>query len=471
MITCSQVPLSEIELGRMDAEYYRPDLIKLSRSISKQSNISIRRAGATIDCSAFYPSIVSDYSFYQKGIPFLRVNEIQNGLLSIDEKTAFLPKRILDLNRSTIATCEPGDLIIAKGGNSLGKVALLTNLYPKYSVCRDVLIIRTQNLSKINRFFLWIYLHSAPGQSLLIRTASQTGQPHLTIESIAKLKIPLIPDIEQDKLESSYHAAEAAMEVSRSAYTQAQHLLESELGLDKLKFKKPVDYTARFSDTLTNGRFDADYYRPQFAAIHQTVKNYSNGYEPLINIAAALKPNIDPAKTPNQLYNYIELSNINPTLGTVDGFGSMLGKDLPSRARRQVINGDVIASAVVGSVDKAAVIDTAQSGFIASTGFFHFRPIGVSSEYLLILVKSKCVRMQFQQQATGGILSAVPDSRLKNIIVPKLQDKLKQKISDLVFQSHRAKKKSQELLDQAKARVEQLIEEAAMEGGRMKAEG
>ena len=79
--------------------------------------------------------------------------------------------------------------------------------------------------------------------------------------------------------------------------------------------------------------------------------------------------------------------------------------------------------------------------------------------------------MQFQQQATGGILSAVPDSRLKNIIVPKLQDKLKQKISDLVFQSHRAKKKSQELLDQAKARVEQLIEEAAMEGGRMKAEG
>ncbi len=87
----------------MDAEYYRPDLVKLSKSISDNPNISIRRSRAEIDCSAFYPSIVPYYNFNQEGTPFLRVNEIQNGLLSIDEKTAFLPKKILEMNRSTIA--------------------------------------------------------------------------------------------------------------------------------------------------------------------------------------------------------------------------------------------------------------------------------------------------------------------------------------------------------------------------------
>src|SRR5262249_19768586 len=151
-------------------------------------------------------------------------------------------------NRSTIAWCEPGDLIIAKGGNSLGKVALLTNLYPKYSVCRDVLIVRTKALSKINRFLLWMYLHSAPGQSLLVRTASQTGQPHLTVESVARLQIPLLPDSEQRSLEESYFAAERAMEISREAFAEARQLLESELGLNELKFAKPVGYTARFSE-------------------------------------------------------------------------------------------------------------------------------------------------------------------------------------------------------------------------------
>src|SRR5581483_4210904 len=132
------------------------------------------------------------------------------------------------------AICDPGDLIVAKGGNSLGKVALLTNLFPKYSVCRDVLIVRTQGLSKINKFTLWMYLHSRPGQSLLLRTASQTGQPHLTIESIARLRIPLLPDVEQDEIEASYLASEHAMATSRSAYTKAQQLLQAELGLDRL---------------------------------------------------------------------------------------------------------------------------------------------------------------------------------------------------------------------------------------------
>jgi len=267
VITCSQVQLSELELGRTDAEYYRPNLLSLSRCISATPNVSIKSAGAVIDCSAFYPSIVPHYNFHGEGIPFLRVNEIQNGLLSINERTAFLPKDILDLNRSTIALCDPGDLIVAKGGNSLGKVALLTNLFPKYSVCRDVLVVRTQGLSRINKFTLWMYLHSRPGQLLLLRTASQTGQPHLTIESIARLRIPLLPNVEQGEIEASYLASEHAMATSRSAYAKAQQLLQVELGLDKLTLQKNNGYAARFStvglsDTFLAGRVDAQCFAP-----------------------------------------------------------------------------------------------------------------------------------------------------------------------------------------------------------------
>ena len=77
-----------------------------------------------------------------------------------------------------------------------------------------------------------------------------------------------------------------------------------------------------------------------------------------------------------------------------------------------------------------------------------------------MLVRSKCVRMQFQQQSTGGILSAVPDSRLKHVIIPKLPQSLQSEITELVKLSHSAKRQSQKLLEQAKTRVEQLIEEA-----------
>jgi len=451
MAAINQVMLSEaVHNNRFSAEFFDPQYVFKPSASSTWLPI-----GRILKKCEYGISISMNTE--GDGYPIFRMNEIENCFALRPEKFAAIPNFIFQQYK-----LNENDVLFNRTNSFefVGRTGIVKDQTDCTFASYLIRLVPDSNI--ILPEYLTIYLNTPFGIGQIKRRAMRSiNQANVSGAEVKKILIPIASVAEQQKVANDLNDAFSAARKGEQLYKDAQHLLESELGLDKLKFKKPVGYTARFSDTLTNGRFDADYYRPQFAAIQQTVKDYSNGYEPLISIAAALKPNIDPTKTPNQLYNYIELSNINPTLGTVDGFASMLGKDLPSRARRQVINGDVIASAVVGSVDKAAVIGAAQSGFIASTGFFHFRPIRVSSEYLLILVKSKCVRMQFQQQSTGGILSAVPDSRLKNIIVPKLPDKLQQKISYLVFQSHRAKKRSQELLDQAKARVEQLIEEAA----------
>jgi len=451
MAAINQVMLSEaVHNNRFSAEFFDPQYVFKPSASSTWLPI-----GRILKKCEYGISISMNTE--GDGYPIFRMNEIENCFALRPEKFAAIPNFIFQQYK-----LNENDVLFNRTNSFefVGRTGIVKDQTDCTFASYLIRLVPDSNI--ILPEYLTIYLNTPFGIGQIKRRAMRSiNQANVSGAEVKKILIPIASVAEQQKVANDLNDAFSAARKGEQLYKDAQHLLESELGLDKLKFKKPVGYMARFSDTLTNGRFDADYYRPQFAAIQQTVKDYSNGYEPLISIAAALKPNIDPTKTPNQLYNYIELSNINPTLGTVDGFASMLGKDLPSRARRQVINGDVIASAVVGSVDKAAVIGAAQSGFIASTGFFHFRPIRVSSEYLLILVKSKCVRMQFQQQSTGGILSAVPDSRLKNIIVPKLPDKLQQKISYLVFQSHRAKKRSQELLDQAKARVEQLIEEAA----------
>jgi len=451
MAAINQVMLSEaVHNNRFSAEFFDPQYVFKPSASSTWLPI-----GRILKKCEYGISISMNTE--GDGYPIFRMNEIENCFALRPEKFAAIPNFIFQQYK-----LNENDVLFNRTNSFefVGRTGIVKDQTDCTFASYLIRLVPDSNI--ILPEYLTIYLNTPFGIGQIKRRAMRSiNQANVSGAEVKKILIPIASVAEQQKVANDLNDAFSAARKGEQLYKDAQHLLESELGLDKLKFKKPVGYMARFSDTLTNGRFDADYYRPQFAAIQQTVKDYSNGYEPLISIAAALKPNIDPTKTPNQLYNYIELSNINSTLGTVDGFASMLGKDLPSRARRQVINGDVIASAVVGSVDKAAVIGAAQSGFIASTGFFHFRPIRVSSEYLLILVKSKCVRMQFQQQSTGGILSAVPDSRLKNIIVPKLPDKLQQKISYLVFQSHRAKKRSQELLDQAKARVEQLIEEAA----------
>ena len=59
-------------------------------------------------------------------------------------------------------------------------------------------------------------------------------------------------------------------------------------------------------------------------------------------------------------------------------------------------------------------------------------------------------------------MSAVPDSRLRHVIVPKIPVAKQEEIANLVVESHSAKRKSDNLLDQAKSRVERIIEEAGL---------
>jgi len=458
VIASIQVPLSEFELGRMDAEYYRPDLVKLSKRISNNPNISIRRSGAAIDCSAFYPSIVSDYDFSQNGVPFLRVNEIQNGLLAIGEKTAFLPEAVLLNNRSTIAVCEPGDLIIAKGGNSLGKVALLTGHYEKYSVCRDVLIVRTGNLSKINRYYLWLYLHSPSGQALLIRTASQTGQPHLTIKSIARLRIPLIPDCEQEDIERNYLAAEEAVEVSRAAYSKAQQILESHLGLDKLTSHKPVGYVAQFSDMETSRRSDAQHYQPRFKQLINHLSSYPAAR--VREIRSLNRRGLQPIYLRNGTVDVVNSQHLGPKHIDYDGLEKTGARSFAAAPEAHIQEDDLLIYTTGAYIGRTNVyLSDAPAMASNHVNILRLRP-GIDAAYMALVFQSAVGQFQTQQHARGSAQAELYPSDIDRFIVPLIDKDKQRAIGDLVRESLVKQQESKHLLEQAKAQVEQLIEAA-----------
>ncbi|PIV38646.1 MAG: restriction endonuclease subunit S, partial [Candidatus Portnoybacteria bacterium CG02_land_8_20_14_3_00_45_8] len=50
--------------------------------------------------------------------------------------------------------------------------------------------------------------------------------------------------------------------------------------------------------------------------------------------------------------------------------------------------------------------------------------------------------------------------QVKNILIPILPKLIQQKISGLIRRSHESRKKAKELLEEAKTRVEKLIEQA-----------
>lgn len=439
---------------RLDAEYYHPKHIALEKKLNRLDLISVRDAKGVLDCSAFYPSIVPYYNFEKIGIPLLRVNEIQGGLLHLTQDTAFLPNKILDENESTIAKCNAGDLIIAKGGNSLAKVALLTEDYQLYSVCRDVIVLRTQSLVRLNRYYLWMFLHSTIGQQLLLRTASQTGQPHLTIEALYQLDIPLFSESFQDGFEWLYDQSQKLKKESEIKYQQAQTTLLSELGLSNWQPKHQRTFIKNYSDTKESERIDAEYYQPKYEEIEEAIKSYTGGFS---LIKDEFKQNESAFKVDNEkTYQYVEIGSVNVSTGEVTA-NDVLGVDLPANAKRVLKKGDVVVSKV--RTYRGAITIIEQNGFVGSGAFTVLRQNGrINKETLLTFLHSKPLLAWSLKPNTGTSYPVIVDDDILNLPAPLLSEGTQNHIQQKVTESFKLRKQSKHLLECAKCSVELAIE-------------
>ncbi len=264
-LECSEINLHYVKdkLLRVDAEYYQKDNLILESVLESMAGKTISTYNGKTDCSAFYPSITRYYSDDRNNIPFLRVNEIVDGLVVISDKTVFLPEEVLKANSKTIALAYPGDIIIAKGGNTLAKVGLVTDEFSVYATCRDVIILRTGEMTDLNKFYLWAYLHGSFGQKLMWRSASQTGQPHLTLNSIGDIHIPEYSIVLQEAIEELYNRSVYLKQVSQQNYDKAADMFEAAVGITQIP--DAAVSIKKFSDSFAKtGRLDAEYYQSKY---------------------------------------------------------------------------------------------------------------------------------------------------------------------------------------------------------------
>lgn len=455
----SEIAFSNIDhiKNRLDAEYYQKRYLLIDRKIKSIGEFNLMNIKAKLDCSAFYPSITEFYNFEGKGIPFLRVNEIKEGLVKLTESTAFLPQHILDANTGTIAIGYPGDLIIAKGGNTLAKVGLITSQYEKYALSRDIILVRTNDLQGYNKFFLWLFLHCEYGQALLWRTASQTGQPHLTLPSVNEINLPKYGFSFESIIEKLYKESVNLNDSFGLIYRKAEHLLLKEIGLLNFQPREEPVNVKSFKDSFgLCGRLDAEYYQKKYEDYLSLIEAYFNGFEKLDVVCDVKIQNFSPERETQ--YKYIELSNIGKT-GNITGCTTDLGKDLPTRARRVVNANDVIISSIEGSLQSCAIVTSDFDNALCSTGFYVIKSDTINSETLLVLFKSDLMQNILKQNCSGTILTGINKDEFSSIKIPLVSKKIQIKIAELLNESFELKKQSGHLLKVAKRSVEIAIEE------------
>lgn len=445
----SIIQKSQLEgAARIDAEYYQPEYLEFAKRLINVGEIPLGNVAFITDGQHGYHIVDPNSEIRHitaKNVLEWLVNDNDADRLSI--KTHNANKR---------SNLEVADLLLSTAG-TIGAVGIVQEDILPANIDQDVARIHVLDSRKIDPYFLIAFLNSKYGQLQLIRETTGQIQTHVSLDKIKNRIFVPIPNW-QGKISNLVKTALDDLSKSKSMYFEAENLLLEELGLRTFKIEDDLSFIVNFSDIKKANRIDAEYFQPKYREIIEKIEKYEGGWDVLEKAVRFKDNNFTPRE--DEKYKYLALSNIS-NQGYVQDYQEELGKNLPSRARRKINTGDVIISSIEGSSSSCAIIEEEFDNAICSTGFFVLHSKKINPETLLILFKSNFIQELLQRGSKGTILTAISKTELEYIKIPLIKLYVQKQIAEMVRKSHEARKKSKELLEEAKRKVEEMIEKGA----------
>ena len=443
----SEIQLSDLErTARIDAEFYKKENMVIAAMLKKPEFHPVTDYFTISDGN--HMSISEE--FQTEGVPYYRGQDIYNTFIEeassvcIDYETYMHPHMI----RSHLM---PGDVLMSIVGAIVGNTALVSSDKPATCSCK-LSIIRS-NKSGVLPEFLLSFIRTKYGQNQIQKFKRGAAQTGFLLEDFDQVLLPVFDLPLQNEIKRVIDMAHSAVVSEAHVYHQAEQLLLSAIEYQAPEKQTVISAVKTFKNSFVlTGRLDAEYYQPQYDFIGNSI----GARQTVSAVCTVFDDTFIPEKELE--YKYIELANVGHN-GDVSGVDAIKGIDLPSRARRKVLAGQVIVSSVEGSLQSCALIEDEYDGALCSTGFYVLDSDEINSETLLVLFKSEPIQALMKQRCSGTILTAISKDELLSMPLPKINSDVQKTVAEKVQESFALRRKSKELLEVAKQAVEMAIEQ------------
>jgi type I restriction enzyme, S subunit len=380
------------------------------------------------------------------------VENIKDGYIDF-EGVKFIDDEVDEiLNKSKV---KEGQVILTMAG-TIGNSAVAHKIPPKINSNQATAKITLRE--GFSPYFLAAFLTSYYGKKQTEREIVSSVQPNIFLWQIKNFRVPIVSKDKEKEIEKIYKDRLNTLELSKLLYAQAEDLLLNELGLKDLKIANDLSYTVNLSDIKSTHRADADYFQPKYKRILSQIKSFNvQLLGDLVSMKKGVEPGSDAYQDEGKLF--IRVSSITKH-GIIDKNQKYLSNELYQTLRRsyEPKEGDILLTkdATPGI---AYVLKEPIEGIIAG-GIIQLKlKEEIEAEYLALCINSVICQMQIERDAGGSVIVHWKPEQIKNLRIPILPRITQQKIADLIRQSHEARKKAKELLEQAKKEVEKLIEQ------------
>ena len=448
-------------LGRIDAEFYKPISLHADEII-KNSNYK-----------PLGDLVLAGYRVVYENTKILKSEDVKAGIDAQFMQSANISNDGLWIDVNNIGYVDQkdwykypkgriikGELLIEVKGQA-EKVTIVQDYIPERTLITGTLFKLSLKPNTVSHEYIFAFFSSKYGKILRDRTKVNTLIAYVSKPELYRIPVP-IPSIEAHNLITNLVADSFKYTaLAKSLNQQANSLLVQEFGLDKIHFEKKKSYFASFSEVVNNNRSDADYYQTKYRQLEKHINSietvslssictFVKGFE----VGTPAYTEVGPT--------FLRVSNLTKegfAFGNSDKYISE--ETYKSLKLYQPKSGDILLTKD-GTIGTCYVVDEYVEGIISS-GIMNLNLFDqkIPKEYLALVINSKLCQMQAERECSGALITHWKPEQIRNLRIPILKKEKMDHLSELCSKSKVARKESKRLLEEAKNRVEQLIEEAA----------
>ncbi|ECW8955177.1 restriction endonuclease subunit S [Campylobacter lari] len=452
------------ESKRIDSEYFKKEyleneaIIKIKDNYAFLENFIVKMTGGATPLGADYPD---------KGVPFLRVQNIMQNYFNLEDIVYISQQDDEYLKRSRLKF---NDVLLTITGISYGKSAVVERDLVGANINQHSVKIEVKN---INPYFLSTFLNSKFGKLQSDKKITGVTRPALDYQSIKKFLIPILSMEFQLEIQNLVKDSHKALEESKELYKKAEEILYLELGLDPKNplqslLDSKIDHSTKSLNIsirtlkesfLKTGRLDSEYYQKKYEINKKIIMNKKyTVLDNLISVTKSIEPGSNLYK--NKGIPFIRVANLTQYgLSEADVF--LDEKDFfPQYLQILYPKKDTILFSKDGSIGVAYCVKEDKE-VITSGAILHLNikdKENILPEYLTLFLNSIFVKLQAQRDCGGSIISHWRIEDIKKVLVAILDIKTQEKIAKYIQESFNLRKKSKQLLDNAKIKVEEQIQ-------------
>lgn len=491
---------SFLKTGRLDSEYYQVKYEKFEALIKNYKN--------GWDCvKTFFSQNNTSCNFSKSEYKYIEIGDINtnSGIASYNTiQTNELPAN------AKMAVAKD-DILISKVRPYRGAVAIIDFKAQDIVASGAFAVLREKGNFK--KEVLQVLLRTSIYKEWLLKWNVGTSYPVIKDEDILNLPIPKIDLQTQDSIASHIQQSFTLRAEAKALLNEAKAKVESAISgggggvnnasfvafriqifriylpqikaklrdskrsyrlgewelLEELLFSQTtttdtvINYTiATLKQTLgTSGRLDSEYYQSKYDILEHKIKSHKGGYCRLKEIGVFANGSFIPEScyVSNSQRAYIRIKELSLNMPIKIQECVYIDDSFKATNETIVKEGDFVFATIGNTIGKVNLIPKELEGsFISNnTSKFALNDKNIKPHFLELLLRSILVQEQIQREFTQTAQPKISNTSLENLLIPLLELSIQETIESKITQSFALRAKSKELLEEAKAKVEEKI--------------